>query len=58
MTPVSVIRWLPFGHLFYGGAANAIRDLGPKKRAVMDPELVKVSEKAARLSMLDYMGAR
>ncbi|GMQ55358.1 amidase [Halopseudomonas aestusnigri] len=46
-----------FGHLFYGGAANAIRDLGPKKRAVMDPELVKVSEKAARLSMLDYMGA-
>ena len=31
--------------------------LGPKIRAVMDPELVKVSEKAARLSMLDYMGA-
>lgn len=46
-----------FGHLFYGGAANAMRDLGPKKRALMDPELVKVSEKAARLSMLDYMGA-
>jgi len=46
-----------FGHLFYGGAANAIRDLGPKKRALMDPELIKVSEKAARLSMLDYMGA-
>lgn len=46
-----------FGHLFYGGAANAMRDLGPKKRALMDPELVKVAEKAARLSMLDYMGA-
>ncbi|GAA6132027.1 amidase [Halopseudomonas sabulinigri] len=46
-----------FGHLFYGGAANAIRDLGAKKRAVMDPELVKVAEKASRLSMLDYMGA-
>ena len=46
-----------FGHLFYGGAANAIRALGPKKRALMDPELIKVSEKAARLSMLDYMGA-
>jgi aspartyl-tRNA(Asn)/glutamyl-tRNA(Gln) amidotransferase subunit A len=46
-----------FGHLFYGGAANAIRDLGPKKRALMDPELVKVAEKAARLSMLEYMGA-
>ncbi|WP_022961027.1 amidase [Halopseudomonas pelagia] len=46
-----------FGHLFYGGAANAMRDLGAKKRAMMDPELVKVSEKAARLSMLEYMGA-
>jgi aspartyl-tRNA(Asn)/glutamyl-tRNA(Gln) amidotransferase subunit A len=46
-----------FGHLFYGGAANAMRDLGPKKRALMDPELVKVAEKASRLSMLDYMGA-
>lgn len=46
-----------FGHLFYGGAANAMRDLGPKKRGLMDPELVKVSEKAARLSMLEYMGA-
>ncbi|MFT6615594.1 MAG: aspartyl-tRNA(Asn)/glutamyl-tRNA(Gln) amidotransferase subunit A [Halopseudomonas sp.] len=46
-----------FGHLFYGGAANAMRDLGAKKRERMDPELVKVAEKAARLSMLDYMGA-
>jgi aspartyl-tRNA(Asn)/glutamyl-tRNA(Gln) amidotransferase subunit A len=46
-----------FGHLFYGGAANAIRDLGAKKRALMDPELIKVAEKASRLSMLDYMGA-
>ncbi|WP_116364670.1 amidase [Parahaliea mediterranea] len=46
-----------FGHLFYGGAANAMRDLGARKREQMDPELVKVAEKAARLSMLDYMGA-
>lgn len=46
-----------FGHLFYGGAANAMRDLGAKKREQMDPQLVKVAEKAARLSMLDYMGA-
>ena len=46
-----------FGHLFYGGAANAMRNLGPKKRALMDPELVKVAEKAAKLSMLDYMAA-
>jgi aspartyl-tRNA(Asn)/glutamyl-tRNA(Gln) amidotransferase subunit A len=46
-----------FGHLFYGGAANAMRDLGAKKRELMDPELVKVAEKAAKLSMLDYLGA-
>jgi len=46
-----------FGHLFYSGAANAMRDLDSKKRALMDPELVKVAEKASRLSMLDYLGA-
>lgn len=46
-----------FGHLFYGGAANAMRDLGPKKRELMDPALVSVAERAAKLSMLDYMGA-
>jgi aspartyl-tRNA(Asn)/glutamyl-tRNA(Gln) amidotransferase subunit A len=46
-----------FGHLFYGGAANAMRDLGPKKRELMDPELVRVAEKAERLTMLDYLGA-
>ncbi len=46
-----------FGHLFYGGAANAMRDLGSKKRERMDPELVKVAEKAGRLTMLDYKGA-
>lgn len=46
-----------FGHLFYSGAANAMRDLGEKKKALMDPELVKVAEKAAQLSMLDYLGA-
>jgi len=46
-----------FGHLFYSGAANAMRDLGPKAREQMDPELVKVAEKAAKLSMLDYLGA-
>tara|TARA_R110002110_G_C13470525_1_gene720902 strand:+ start:12056 stop:13474 length:1419 start_codon:yes stop_codon:yes gene_type:complete len=46
-----------FGHLFYSGAANAMRDLGASKRALMDPELVKVAEKASRLSMLDYLDA-
>jgi aspartyl-tRNA(Asn)/glutamyl-tRNA(Gln) amidotransferase subunit A len=46
-----------FGHLFYGGAANALRDIGPKKRALMDPQLVSVAEKAAQRSMLDYLAA-
>ncbi|MDZ7785337.1 MAG: amidase [Halioglobus sp.] len=46
-----------FGHLFYSGAANAMRDLGTGKRALMDPELVAVAEKATRLTMLDYLGA-
>jgi aspartyl-tRNA(Asn)/glutamyl-tRNA(Gln) amidotransferase subunit A len=46
-----------FGHLFYGGAANAMRDIGPKKRALMDQELVKVAEKAAQRSMMDYLAA-
>ncbi len=46
-----------FGHLFYGGAANAVRHLGAKKRELMDPELMKVVTKAEKLSMLDYLGA-
>ncbi len=46
-----------FGHLFYSGVANAIRELGSRKRDQMDPELVKVGTKASRLTMLDYMGA-
>lgn len=46
-----------FERLFYGGAANALRDLGAAERAQMDPGLVEVSEQAARGSMLDYLGA-
>jgi aspartyl-tRNA(Asn)/glutamyl-tRNA(Gln) amidotransferase subunit A len=46
-----------FGHLFYSGAANALRDLGTRKRDLMDPQLVKVAEKAARLTVLDYLAA-
>ncbi|MEQ9397138.1 amidase [Haliea sp.] len=46
-----------FGHLFYSGAANALRDLGTRKRELMDPQLVKVAEKAARLTVLDYLAA-
>lgn len=46
-----------FGHLFYGGAANACRDLGPRQRERMDPALIQVVEKAERLSMLDYLAA-
>ncbi|WP_111642123.1 amidase [Marinimicrobium alkaliphilum] len=46
-----------FGHLFYGGAANAIRHLGKKKRELMDPSLIAVAQKAEKLSMLEYMSA-
>lgn len=46
-----------FSHLFYGGAANALRALGAKERALMDPALVEVVSKAERCTMLDYLGA-
>ncbi|WP_051687098.1 amidase [Microbulbifer sp. HZ11] len=46
-----------FGHLFYGGAANVLRNISKKQRMIMDPQLVAVSEKAAQLSMLDYLEA-
>ncbi len=46
-----------FGHLFYGGAANALRSLGKRQRALMDPQLVAVADRAAQLSMLDYLAA-
>jgi aspartyl-tRNA(Asn)/glutamyl-tRNA(Gln) amidotransferase subunit A len=46
-----------FGHLFYSGAANAMRDLGARQREQMDPALVEVADKAGKLSMLDYLGA-
>src|SRR5690606_18179861 len=46
-----------FGHLFYGGAANACRELGARQRSLMDPALMEVVSKAERLSMLDYLGA-
>ncbi|KAB7623726.1 amidase [Alkalilimnicola sp. S0819] len=46
-----------FGRLFYGGAANALRDLDEAKRALMDPGLISVAKEASRLSMLDYLAA-
>ena len=46
-----------FSHLFYSGAANAMRDLGERQRSLMDPALVEVATKAEKLSMLDYLGA-
>lgn len=46
-----------FSHLFYGGAANAVRDLSQRKRDLMDPNLIQVADKASRRSMLDYLGA-
>ncbi|MCH8504914.1 MAG: amidase, partial [Ectothiorhodospiraceae bacterium] len=47
-----------FDILFYGGAANAMRDLGPEQRARMDPGLVEVAEWAEQLGLLDYLGAQ
>ena len=46
-----------FSRLFYGGAANALRDLSKEQRALMDPELVHVADEAAQLSMLEYLEA-
>lgn len=46
-----------FGHLFYSGAANALRDLGPRQREQMDPSLIEVADKAGKLKMLDYLDA-
>lgn len=46
-----------FERLFYGGAANALRDLDASQRRRMDPGLVEVAEQAARWSMLEYLEA-
>jgi aspartyl-tRNA(Asn)/glutamyl-tRNA(Gln) amidotransferase subunit A len=46
-----------FSRLFYGGAANALRDVDEEQRALMDPELVHVADDASQLSMLDYLEA-
>ena len=46
-----------FSHLFYSGAANAMRDLSDRQREQMDPALQEVARKAERLTMLDYLGA-
>lgn len=45
----------PFARLFFGGAANALRSVGPEQRARMDAGLVESAEAAAGLSMLDYL---
>jgi len=46
-----------FNRLFYGGAANALRDIGPEDRAKMDPNLIKVAEWATELTLLEFMEA-
>lgn len=43
-----------FDVLFYGGAANAMRDIGPEDRGRMDPALAKVAAWAEERSLLDY----
>lgn len=46
-----------FDVLFFGGAANALRNLGPDQRARMDPGLVEAAEATEGYSMLDYLAA-
>ena len=46
-----------FNRMFYGGAANALRQIGPEDRARMDPNLVAVAEWASELTLLDYLEA-
>jgi aspartyl-tRNA(Asn)/glutamyl-tRNA(Gln) amidotransferase subunit A len=46
-----------FEVLFYGGAANAMRDISAEDRKQMDPGLQEVAAWAEKLSLLDYMGA-
>jgi len=46
-----------FNRLFYGGAANALRDIPAETQAQMDPNLIHVSKWAGELSMLDYLEA-
>lgn len=46
-----------FNRLFYGGAANALRDIAADQREQMDPNLVAVAQWGAGLSMLDYLEA-
>lgn len=46
-----------FDILFYGGAANAMRDLTPEQRKQMDPGLQHVANWAGELSLLDFLGA-
>lgn len=45
----------PFGHLFFGGTAMALKDIDDQQRRLMDPRLVEVAEKAAHLGVLDYL---
>lgn len=46
-----------FDILFYGGAANAMRDLTPDQKQQMDPGIQHVAEWAGELSLLDFLGA-
>lgn len=46
-----------FNRMFYGGAANALRDVRSEQRAKMDEGLIEVAEWAEKLSMLDYLEA-
>ncbi len=46
-----------FDRMFYGGAANALRDLSDEQKSKMDPNLVLVAREASKLTMLEYLEA-
>lgn len=49
-------RWA-FDRIFFGGAANALRDIDRDGRAQMDPALVEAAEAEEERSVLDYLAA-
>ena len=42
---------------WYTGAANAIRDISPENRAMMDTGLIEIAEQGEKIGLMDYMAA-
>ncbi|SCZ53514.1 amidase [Thiohalomonas denitrificans] len=47
-----------FERLFFGGAANALRDIDTDQRRLMDAGLVESAEAAAKMPLLEYLAAQ